>query len=141
VSDLFLGVIAAAVAVMAVIQVAAMVFALRAARRVGDLVTRLEQDVTPLVANLRVVSAEAARAATAASAQVERAGELIAELTRRVDETAAKLQATIVTPARDVMAVVRGIIAAFAAFRTGTEGAAPRQRPAPAEEEDPLFIG
>jgi hypothetical protein len=141
VSDLFLGIIAAAVAVMALIQVAAIVFALRAARRVGDLVSRLEQDVAPLVANLRVVSAEAARAATAASAQVERAGELIAELTRRVDETAAKLQATIVTPVRDVMAVLRGIIAAFSAFRSGSDTASPRQRPAPAEEEDPLFIG
>ena len=66
-SDVFLGVIAAAVAVMAIIQVAAIVVAMRAARRVGDAVSRLETDVRPIVANLKSMSADAARAAAKGS--------------------------------------------------------------------------
>ena len=41
-TDVFLGLIALAVIVMAAIQVAAIVFAARAARQVGDAVSRLE---------------------------------------------------------------------------------------------------
>ena len=78
VNDVFLGTIAAAVLVMAVIQVAAIVLAARAARRVGDAMARLEQDVRPIVANLQAVSSDAARAAGLAVAQVERADQLLA---------------------------------------------------------------
>ena len=49
----FLGIIAVAVLVMAIIQVAAIVFAARAARSVGEAVSRFEQDVRPIVANLQ----------------------------------------------------------------------------------------
>ena len=42
-SDVFLGVIAVAVSVMAVIQIAALVFAARTARRVGEAVGRLDE--------------------------------------------------------------------------------------------------
>jgi hypothetical protein len=139
VSDLFLGVIAVAVALMTAIQLAAVVFAIRAARRVGDAVTRLEQDMKPIVANLQAISSDAARVTTAAAVQVERAGALILELTTRVDQAAATLQATIVTPVREIIAVVRGIIAALAVFRPAAS--APSARPAPSDEEDSLFIG
>ena len=70
-TELFLGVIAAAVLIMAIIQVAAIVFALRAARRVDDAVSRFEQHVQPIVANLQSISTDAARATSVASAQVE----------------------------------------------------------------------
>jgi hypothetical protein len=139
VSDVFLGVIAAAVFVMAAIQVAAILFAVRAARRVGDAVHRLEQDVKPIVANLRTLSSEAARASTMAATQVERAERLITDVSRRVDETAASLHASIVAPAREGYAMLLALIAALGALRTPGPGS--RKRPAAAEEEDPLFIG
>ena len=82
-SDLFLGVIAASVVIMAAIQVAAIVFAVRSARRVGDAVSRLEQHVTPIVADLQTISSQAARATSVATAQVERADQLITDLSRR----------------------------------------------------------
>lgn len=137
-TDLFLGIIALAVLVMAIIQVAAIVFAARAARRVGDAVSRLEDDVKPIVRNLQAMSAEAARATAAAAAQVDRAEQMLGDLSRRVDETLSALQNTILTPARDGLAVLHGIRAAIAAFRSGE---ASRTRPSHAEEEDALFIG
>lgn len=139
-SDVFLGVIAAAVLVMAIIQVTAIVFAIRAARRVGDAVGRLEQEVKPIMANVQAVSSEAARAAGVAAAQVDRLEGVVGEISKRVDETAAAVQSTIVGPAREGYALFQGLLAALAAVRR--QGGGPsRRRPAAAEEEDPLFIG
>ena len=137
-SDLFLGVIAGSVVVMAAIQVAAIVFAVRSARRVGDAVSRLEQHVTPIVADLQTISSQAARATSVATAQIERAEQLITDLSRRVEETATALQSSIIRPAREGLAVVQGVIGAFSAL---SQRPAPRPRPAQADDEDPLFIG
>jgi hypothetical protein len=136
VNDLFLGIIAVAVLVMAIIQVAAIVFAARTVRRVNDAVGRLEHDVRPIVLNLQAMSADAARATASAAAQVERTEQLLGDVSRRVDDTVAALQTSILAPARDGMAILHGLRAAVAAFRSGT----PHRRQH-AEEEDALFIG
>jgi len=135
----FLGLIAAATLVMAVIQVGAILFAARLARRLERLVTVIERDVKPVLENVTAVSASAARTASLAAAQAERADRLFAELSQRVDETAAVIQTAIVTPAREVRAVLAAIGAAIAALREIKPGSRPRR--APLDEEDPLFIG
>ena len=139
-SDVFLGVIAVSVFTMAAIQVGAIVFALRTARRVGDAVSRFEDDVRPIVANLKSMSADAARTASVASAQVQRAEQLLQDLTDRLNVTVAAVEANVVRPAREAYAVIQGLMAAFGAFRQGSP-APPPGRSAHAEEEDPLFIG
>ena len=138
-TDLYLAVIAVAVAAMAVIQVAAIVVAMRTAKRVGDAVSRFEQDVRPIVTNLKAMSVDAARTASIASAQAQRAEQLIGDLTARVNHTVAAVEATVVRPAREAYAVIEGLLAALMAFRQGP-GPSTR-RPTPSEEEDPLFIG
>lgn len=139
-TDLFLGVIALAVLTMAIVQVAAVVFALRAARQVGEAVDRLERRVEPIVTSLQALSADASRATSVAAAQMERASRVMADLGRRVDDTAAVVQASIVKPAREGYAVFQGIVAALAAMRAGMSRPA-QHHPAAAEEEDALFIG
>jgi outer membrane murein-binding lipoprotein Lpp len=62
VSDVFLGIIAVAVLVMASIQVAAIVVVARMARRLDRFADRLEQDIRPVVASLQALTADAARA-------------------------------------------------------------------------------
>lgn len=138
-NTLFLGIIALAVLVMAVIQVAAIVLAARASRRVGEAVSRLEQGVQPIVANLQQVSADAARASASAAAQVERAGRLLEDLGTRLDGTMASLQENIVVPARDAFAFLQSLKAILAAFRG--DGGSTRKRNAPGDDEDALFIG
>ena len=138
-NDVYLAVIAVAVAVMAVIQVAAIVVAMRAARRVGDAVARLEGDMRPIVANLKAMSADAARTASIASAQAQKAEHLIGDLTARVNSTVAVVEETVIGPAREAYAVVQGLLAAVGAFRQGAP--APGRRAASTEEEDSLFIG
>ena len=61
-TDVFLGVIAVAVLVMASIQVAAIIVATRMARRLDRFADRLEQDIRPVVASLQALTADAARA-------------------------------------------------------------------------------
>jgi hypothetical protein len=139
VNDVYLAVIAVAVAVMAVIQVAAIVVAMRAARRVGDTVSRLEGDLRPIVANLKSMSADAARTASIASAQAQRAEQLIGDITARVTHTVAVVEETVFGPAREAYAVVQGLMAALGAFRERAPSAG--RRPVSTEEEDSLFIG
>jgi len=56
VTEVFLGIIAVAVAIMAIIQVAAIVFAMSAARRIGQVADRIEQDLRPVMSNLQAMS-------------------------------------------------------------------------------------
>ena len=137
-TDVYLAVIAIAVAAMVVIQVAVIVVAMRTAKRVGEAVSRFESDVRPIVTNLKSMSADAARTASIASAQAQRAEQLIGDLTSRVNHTVAAVEASVVTPAREAYAMVQGLLGALGAFR---QGAAPGRRPVAPEEEDPLFIG
>jgi type IV secretory pathway VirB2 component (pilin) len=143
-AEFLLGVIALAVAVMAIVQVGAIVAGLRLARRVEQLAADLETGVKPLLANLTAVTAEAAKAATAAAAQVERFERLVGDLTVRVDQTLTAAQKFVKGPAREGMAIVAGIRAGLSAFQVLRE--ASRRRTAARsvsmeEEEESLFIG
>jgi hypothetical protein len=143
-AELLLGVIAVAVAVMAIVQVGAIVAALRVARRVEQLAADLETGVKPLLANLTNVSAEASRAAQLATAQIERFDQLFAEMTLRVEQTMAAAQQFVGGPVRRGMAIVAGIRAAVGAFqnmREATSRRGTRRAPAFDEEEESLFIG
>jgi hypothetical protein len=138
-STVFLGVIALAVAVMAAIQVGAIIVAARLAKRVDRLADQIEHDIRPLFQNLNAMSREAARAAALAATQVERADRVFADLAQRVEETLGTLQQRVVGPAREGAALLAGIRAALAAFRGLRESG--RKRPGVVEEEDALFIG
>lgn len=137
-SEIFLGVIAVATLVMALIQVGAIVFAMRLAAQVQQLATSVQQDIRPLIARANAVAEEASRTAVLATAQAQKIDTLVTQLTRRVDETAAVIQEAVVTPAREGLALVAGLRAGLAALRGLREY---RGRPAGAEDEDALFIG
>jgi hypothetical protein len=137
-SDLFLGIIAAATLVMALIQVGAIVVAARLARRTQQTLTAVHQEIRPLIAKVSAVADEASRTAALASAQVQKIDRLVTDLSRRVDETATVIQEAIVTPAREGVALLAAVKAGLAALR----GIGNLHRgSARSDEEDPLFIG
>lgn len=143
-TEVWLALIAVAVAVMAIIQVGAIVIGLRVARRVERLTAELETGVKPLLANLTALSAEASRAATLAASQVERFDQVVVDLAARLEHTMAAAQQFVSGPAREGMAIVAGFRAAMAAFQGLRESA--RRRSAARsltleEEEESLFIG
>lgn len=137
-TNVWLGIIAVAVLVMAVIQVAAIVFAISAARRIGQVADRLEQNLNPVVSNLQTITSEAARMTTLAAAQVERADRMFADLTRRAEQVMAGVP-TLLGPAGKGLAFLNGIKAALAAIHELRRSS--RRGAAHPDEEDALFIG
>ena len=140
-AELFLGVIALSVLVMAAIQVGALMAGLRLARRVEQLSRQVDQDIKPLIANLTSLTAEAARSAELASRQVERVDRLFSDLTVRVDQTLAVAQQFVQGPARNGMALLSGVQAAVSAFKGIREASRRRRKTSPGVEDDSLFIG
>ena len=133
-----LGIIAVSTALMAVVQIGAIVVLARVAMQVRDIVATLQKDIRPLIGRANQIAEEASRTAAIATAQAQKIDRLVTDLTRRVDETSAVVQQAIITPAREGMAIVAALKAGFGALRTMRDG---RGRAAGVEEEDALFIG
>jgi predicted PurR-regulated permease PerM len=142
--ELLLGVIAVAVAVMALVQIGAIVAGMRAVRRVEQLASEIENGLKPVLSNLTSLSAEATRAASVAAGQVDRLDRLFSDLTTRIDQTVGTAQRIVSGPAREGMAIVAGLKAAVSALQ-GMREATRRRKATRAssfeEEEESLFIG
>lgn len=138
-SGFFLGVIAAATLVMALIQVGLGIAALRLAKQAREAVASVQRDVRPLLARANTIAEDASRTMSLATAQAQKVDTLVTDLSRRVEETSAIVQQAIVTPAREGLALLAGIRAALGVFRGLGDF---RGRPGrPGEEDDALFIG
>ena len=140
-AELFLGIIALSVLVMAAIQVGVLVLGLRLAKRTEELSRQIDREIRPILANLTELSAEAARTAQLASNQVERVDRVFSDLTHRVDQTLAVAQHFVQGPAKNGMALLSGVQAAVSAFRGIREASRRRRKTSPGVEDDSLFIG
>ena len=136
--QMFLGIIAASTAIMALVQIGAIVALMRVATQVRDTAATIQRDIRPLIARATTIADEASKTAALATAQAQKIDRLVTDLTRRVDETSAVIQEAILTPAREGMALVAGLKAGLAALR-GLRDL--RRGSGRVEEEDALFIG
>jgi two-component sensor histidine kinase len=140
VSTAFLGLIAVATVVMAIVQIGLIVMAVRLVKRVDALSAQLEREIVPLAERLRRVADNLQQASSLAAVQVERLDRLFAGASKRADATMSLVQGVVVGPIREGLAVIaalRGVIAAIRSFRGG--GAA--RAASKFDDEDPLFIG
>ena len=138
-SNVLLGLIAAAVVVMAIIQVAALVYAAKLARRIEHLSNQIDLEVRPIFADIRSVTTDAARAMSLAAAQVERADRLLTDLSTKLEQTFTMLQARVIAPLREGATLIAGVRALVSALRDMADS---RRGPdAGVDEEDALFIG
>ena len=71
-----------------------------------------------------------------ATAQVERADQLFADLVVKIDETVSTVQASLIAPAREGRALLAALGAAVGAIRAARN----RVRQTRADDEDALFI-
>jgi hypothetical protein len=136
--ELSLGVIAAATAIMALVQIGAIIVLARVAMQVRDVAASVQQDLRPLIARANAIADEAQKTATLATAQAQKIDRLVTDLTQRVDETSLVIQEAIVTPAREGLAIIAGVKAALGALR-GLRDL--RRGASRIEDEDALFIG
>ena len=136
-ATLFLGIIAGAVLLMAVLQLGAVFILARSAKRVMRITEDLQREIRPLVGRVNAIAEEAHRATVLAGRQVDRVDALVTDLNRRIAETGAALQSTITGPLRSGTALVAGLRAVMAAF-----SASRRERSRERDEEhDALFVG
>lgn len=135
-TDVFLGVIAAATLVTAIIQIGVLVAAARLAVRLVRLTDRVERELKPVFVHLDAIGRDASRAVSLAAAQVERADGVFADLAHRAEQTLDALQVAAARPAREGAAILAGFRAALDSLRRGRTG---RSR-ARGEDEDALFI-
>jgi hypothetical protein len=138
-SDVFLGVIAAATLIMALVQISAIITAFKLSRQAQQVLQSVHQEVRPLIARAQAIAEEASHTVSIATAQAHKLDRLITDLSVRVDETAGIVQEAIITPAREGLAIFAAVKAGVAALR-GLREMRPRNG-RHAEEEDPLFIG
>jgi hypothetical protein len=108
-SQAFLGVIAGATALMAIVQIGAIVALARVAGQVQGILTTVRKDIGPLLVRANAIADDASRTATLATAQAEKIDRLVTDLARRVDETSAIIQQAIIAPAREGMAVIAAL--------------------------------
>jgi hypothetical protein len=137
-SQVFLGVIAAATALMAIVQIGAIVMLARVSGQVQGILATIQTDVRPLLVRANAIADEASKTATLATAQAQKIDRLLTDLTRRVDETSAVIQQAILTPAREGMAIIAALKAGFGALKGFRDL---RGRPGGVDDEDALFIG
>ena len=135
-SEAFLGIIAVATLVMAIVQIGLIVAAGRLARRIDRLADQIEHELKPLFVNINAIGRDASRAVALAALQVERADKLFSDLVMRIEQTAAMLQSTLVAPAREGRALLAALRAALLAVRQA-RGPAHQGR---GDDEDALFI-
>jgi hypothetical protein len=132
----FLGVIAVASLAIAIVHVAVLVAAGLLARRLGRLVDRFELELRPVFESLQAIAQDAARAATLATAQVERADRLFTDLAHRAEQTVNSIHASLGSSARNGRALVDAFRAGFRAMRDFRQARARQGR----DDEDALFI-
>jgi hypothetical protein len=137
-SQVFLGVIAGATLITAIIQVGVLIAAGRLARRISRLVDRIELELKPTFTHVNTIGRDAARVMALASAQVERADHLLGQLAQQVETTVATVQTSLGAPAREGKALMNAFRAAVDSIRETRRN--PRSRRRRAEEEDALFI-
>lgn len=139
-SQVFLGVIAGGTALMAIIQIGAIVVLARVAGQVQAIVATIQKDIRPLIGRANAIADEASKTAALATAQAHKIDTLVTDLTRRVDETAAVIQQAIITPAREGLAIVAALKAAFGVLK-GLGLRDLQRRQGGVDDEDALFIG
>jgi hypothetical protein len=134
-ATVFLGIIAMATLVTAILQVVLLVAAAQLVRRVGKFVDIIEQDVRPIIASINSIARDASRVASLAAAQVERADQALSSTVRRVEDLLAHVQTLITNTLREGNALMMGIRAVMAVIRA-FQGRRRRR----AEDDEALFI-
>jgi hypothetical protein len=135
-ANTWLGIIAIATLLMAIAQIGVLVAAGLLARRLARLAGQIERELTPTFENLNAIGRDAARAVALATAQVERADRLFADITGRVELGLNSVQQAVSGPAREGAALWKAVRAAVAAFKVPR----PRRKRSGTDEEDALFI-
>ena len=135
-ATVFLGIIALATLVTAVMQIVLLVAAASLVRRLVRFVDFVEREIKPIVGHIDSIARDASRVASLAVAQVERADQVLSDAVKRIEQTLTTAQSLILGALREGNALMMGIRAVMAAIRAFQR----RQTRRRTEDEESLFI-
>ena len=134
-ATVFLGIIAMATLVTAILQVVLLVAGWQLVRRITTFVEEIERDVRPILGHVNSIARDASRVASLAAAQVERADQLLSTAVVRIEDLLANLSSVVVKTMREGNALMMGIRAVMAAVQ-----ALRGRRRRRGEDDEALFI-
>jgi hypothetical protein len=134
---IWLGVIAIAVALMALLQIVVLTALALLVRQAIAGVRDLRREVRPLVDTVQRIADDAEKISGLAVAQAERIDGLLSDTAARIDEAVGVIRRVVLGPVRQGSAVLAALRAVIGAFRGGGE----RGRYSRREDEDALFVG
>ena len=135
-TEVWLGVIAVAVLVMAVAQVAVLIRLSQVVRETSQTARDLRGELTPLIAKAHRIADDASRVSALALAQMERVDHVLSTTVQKIDDTVAVVQSAIISPVRQGAALMAGVKAALAVFKARQDRGRYGR-----DDEDALFIG
>lgn len=137
----FMGVMAASLAIMASIQVGLIMVGIRVARQMTAATEELRREVRPLVEKAHRIADEAARATSLATQQVERLDRFMATTTDRIDDTLSTVQGIMAGPVRQASTAVTAFRAVMSIVREWNSRRPRDARRHAREDDDALFVG
>ena len=137
-SEVFLGIIAVATLATSLVQIGVLVAAGLLTKRLARLADQVERELGPVMASMNAIGKDAARAASLATAQVERVDRMFGDAALRLDSTLGAIQAAVAAPARESAALMSGLRAALNALRVSMANRPQRSRSS--DDDDALFI-
>jgi hypothetical protein len=116
-SEVFLGVIAVAALVMALVQLCVLVAGIIAVKRMHEVLVRVEDAARPVLAHVDDLVVDATASIAAVRVQIDRVEQQAVQVLKRTDQAVQRVQDYLVAPARQGLALAAGARAAFGAFR------------------------
>jgi hypothetical protein len=117
---ILLAILAFSTLIMAVSQVVILIGGVVLARRINAAIARIEDATMPVLAHLDSMAAEGLTALATLRDQLGRVEQATTEIVSRVDHTMQRLQAYVLTPARQGVALLAGARAVMEVFRRAT---------------------
>jgi hypothetical protein len=116
-SEVFLGVIAVATLVMALVQLCVLVAGIIAVKRMHEVLARVEDAARPVLAHVDDLVVDATASIAAVRVQIDRVEQQAVHVLKRTDQAVQRVQDYLVAPAREGIALAAGARAVFGAFR------------------------
>ena len=116
-ATVFLGIIAMATLITAILQVVLLVAAAQLVRRLMKFVEDLDRQIKPIIGHVDAIARDASRVASLAAAQVERVDQVLNSAVVRIEELLSHMQTLVVSTLREGNALMMGVRAVMAAIR------------------------
>jgi ABC-type transport system involved in cytochrome bd biosynthesis fused ATPase/permease subunit len=115
-SEVFLGVIAVATGLMALVQIAVLIAALIAVKKATEVAARVEAAARPLIDHVDDLVVDTTESIAAGRAQIDRVEQQAMDVLARTDRAVHRVQDYLIAPARQGIALAAGARALFGAL-------------------------